>query len=62
VSAAKLSRKPPIVLLADFKRNSRRLLPADHPLLRILERVPDRMAADELAGRLDDWLVLLEAG
>ena len=48
------------VLLHDFKTNVRRLLPADHPLLVIIARVPDELQTEEFAARAPDWLALLE--
>jgi hypothetical protein len=54
--------RPPhkTVRLAEFKANSRKLLAPDHPLLRILDRVPDEMDSAELAARIEDWILLLE--
>lgn len=53
-------RPNPRVLLREFKANSFRLLPAAHPLLKILRNVPDEMGLLELDARLPDWLALLE--
>jgi hypothetical protein len=46
--------------LSGFKADAWRLLPHDHPLNRILRKVPDRIPAAELACRIPDWLELLE--
>ena len=51
----------PIIRLHDFKQNARRLLPRNHPLLKILVNVPDELRASQLDGRVEDWLALLEA-
>jgi len=50
----------PKIRLHDFKLNARRLLPADHPLLKILREVPDELDAIELDHRLGDWIALLD--
>lgn len=48
------------VRVADFKVNARRLLPASHPLLKVLAATPDEMSPIELSIRLEGWLALLE--
>jgi hypothetical protein len=45
--------------IRDFKTNARRLLRADHPLLKILALTPDEVDARILDARIDDWLALL---
>jgi hypothetical protein len=58
---ARTAQVPVSVRLSDFKLNSKRLLPSDHPLLKILAHVPDEISIAELNVRIDDWLALLEA-
>jgi hypothetical protein len=54
------NRKDPVVHLHDFKLNAEHLLPRGHPLLKILKNVPDDVRLSHIAGRAEDWLVLLE--
>ncbi len=54
------TRGPPKVRISAFKDAARRLLPRDHPLLRVLARTPDEVDAWELDARLGDWIALLE--
>ncbi len=50
----------PAVRITLFKTNARRLLPATHPLNRMLDRTPDVIRVSELDSKLDDWLAVLE--
>lgn len=51
----------PSVRITPFKVDARRLLPASHPLNRMLDRTPDVIRMSELNAKLDDWLAVLEA-
>jgi hypothetical protein len=46
--------------LREFKVNSLRLLPRDHPLNVLLSATPDTLTAAELDAQIDGWLALLD--
>lgn len=50
---------PSTIRLREFKADARRLLPRDHPLLKVLRKVPDALSVAEFIVRVPDWIAIL---